>query len=252
MGIRIYLAGRIAIEVDGKVVVNERQLRGRQGRLVFAYLVCERTRPVSKEELATVVWPDELAPAWEGALSALVSRLNGLLAADSLGGRGVSLSRSFGQYQINLPADVWIDLEAGTSAIDRAEAALRAGEPGRVLGPATVAATVARRPFLSGVTGFWADSQRGKLKRQLIRALDCLSEMRLASGEPGLAIEMGIEAIGLDPFRELSYQLLMRAHAASGNKAEAVQVYHRLRKVLDDELGTEPSKETEALYLGLL
>ena len=41
MGVRIYLAGKVAIEVDGKIVVEERQFRGKQGRLVFAYLAGE-------------------------------------------------------------------------------------------------------------------------------------------------------------------------------------------------------------------
>ena len=252
MSIRLYLTGRVAIEVAGNVVINERQLRGRQGRLVFAYLVCERSRPVPREELATVVWPEVLSPSWEGALSALVSRLGALLFLDSLGAGGVRLSRSLGQYQIHLPSDVWIDLEAGVSAIDRAEAALRAGEPERVLGPATVAATVAKRSFLPSVNGFWVDSQRRRLERQLIRALDCLSEMRIALGELSLAVESATEAVSLDPFRERGYQLLMRAHAAGGNRARAVGVYHSLRELLADELGTEPSAETEALYVELL
>ena len=46
MSVRVYLTGRVALEVDGQVVVNERGLRGRQGRVAFAYLVCNRTRPV--------------------------------------------------------------------------------------------------------------------------------------------------------------------------------------------------------------
>ena len=252
MSIRIYVTGRVTIEVDGKVVTSERQLRGRQGRLVFVYLVCERSRTVSREELATVVWPEETPPSWEGALSALTSRLSALLSTELLEPRGLSLSRDLGQYQIHLPSDAWIDLEAGVSAIDRAEAALRLDEPGRVLGPATVAATIARRSFLPGVDGFWQDSQRRMLQRQLVRALDCLSEMRIASGEPVLAVETATEAVSLDPFRERSYQFLMQAHAEGGNRATALRVYHRLRKLLADELGTEPSAETEALYVKLL
>ena len=55
MSIRIYLAGRIALEVDGEVTLNERRFRGKQGRLVFAYLVSEKTRPVSREELAVLL-----------------------------------------------------------------------------------------------------------------------------------------------------------------------------------------------------
>ena len=42
------------------------------------------------------------------------------------------------------------------------------------------------------------------------------------------------------------------AYAATGNRAEAVSVYHRFRELLSTDLGTGPSQETEAIYLGLL
>ena len=252
MSLRIYLTGRVAIEIDGRVVASERELRGRQGRLVFAYLVCERTRPVSREELATIVWPKESAPSWESALSSLTSRLGGMLSAPPFDSEGARLTRGPGYYQLHLPVDVWVDLEAGVSAIDRAEAALRAGTPERMLGPATVAATIARRPFLSGMSGFWEESQRRRLERMLVRSLDCLAEMRIAYGEGDLAVEAAIEAVGLDPFRERSHQLLMQGYAATGNRARAVEAYHSLRHRLAEELGTEPAPETEALYVKLL
>ena len=153
MRVRIYLTGRVAIEIDGEVLVREREFRGRQGRLVFAYLVSERTRPVPREELAAVVWPDELPDAWEGALSALTSRLGALLEAPPVVSAGIAFSRGLGLYQLKLPLDVWIDLEAGISAVDHAEGALRMGTPDRVLGPATVGSSIARRPFLPGVEG---------------------------------------------------------------------------------------------------
>ena len=252
MSLRIYLTGRVAIEVDGRVIVDERRLRGRQGRLVLAYLVCGRTRPASKEELASVIWRHEPAPAWESALSALVSRLSTVLSSAELASRGVSLARGFGQYRILLPTDVWIDLEAAASAIDRAESALRSGRHDQVLGPATVAATVARRPFLSEVSGEWVEARRRRLERQLLRALDCLSEMRLHYGEPGLAVEMATEAVAMDPFRERSHQLLMRAYVADGNPAKALDAYRGLEAILKAELGTGPSPESEAVYRQLL
>ena len=246
------LTGRIAVEVNGQVVIGERQFRGKQGRLVFAYLVCERTRPISREEMATVIWPADLASSWESALSSLTSRVGTLLSSDPLQALGLSLSSDFGQYQIHLPTDVWVDLEAGTSAIDRAEAAVRSGDPGSALGPATVAASIAKRPFLSGIDGFWQDAQRRKLERQLLRALDCICEMQIAVGEPESAVEKAIEAISLDRYRERSHQHLMRAYAATGDQSKAVSVYHQLRKLLIEEIGSDPSPETEALYLALL
>ena len=65
-------------------------------------------------------------------------------------------------------------------------------------------------------------------------------------------MEAGTQLVILDAFREASQQLLMQAHAANGNRAEAVKVYHRLRALLADELGTAPGADTEALYLKLL
>ena len=44
----------------------------------------------------------------------------------------------------------------------------------------------------------------------------------------------------------------MRAHAAVGNRAEALRVYERCRSLLSEELGVPPSSQTEAVYLDIL
>ena len=138
----------MSLEINGEVLLNETHLRGKQGRLVFAYLVSERIRPVPKEELATVVWQDDLSPAWEGALSALTSRLRSLLSKPQLKDQGVSFARSSGQYQVGLPTDVWIDVEAVASSVDRAEAHIRSGNPEYVLGPPALRLPSPGDPFL--------------------------------------------------------------------------------------------------------
>jgi len=60
------------------------------------------------------------------------------------------------------------------------------------------------------------------------------------------------ETVAIEPFRETSYQLLMQAHAAVGNRAEALRVYERCRNLLSEELGVSPSPQTEAVYLDIL
>jgi DNA-binding SARP family transcriptional activator len=44
----------------------------------------------------------------------------------------------------------------------------------------------------------------------------------------------------------------MQAHAAAGNRAEALRVYQRCRELLAEELGVDPSQETETVYVGML
>ena len=86
----------------------------------------------------------------------------------------------------------------------------------------------------------------------MLRSLDCLYENQVASGELELAVETAIEAITLDPYRESAHRQLMQAYEATGNRSKGVGIYHRLRELLAEELGTEPSSETETLYLKLL
>ena len=58
--------------------------------------------------------------------------------------------------------------------------------------------------------------------------------------------------MGLEPFRETAHRLVMRAHAAAGNPAEALRAYERCRSTIAEELGAGPSDATEDLYLQIL
>ena len=67
-----------------------------------------------------------------------------------------------------------------------------------------------------------------------------------------LAAEAARDATIVAPFRESGYRLLMEAHAAAGNSAEALWVYERVRSLISEELGVLPSVETRAIYQRLL
>jgi DNA-binding SARP family transcriptional activator len=251
MPFRIYLTGRVLVEESGAVLLDEGRLMGRQGRLAFAYLVGERLRAVSRDELAEELWLGAAPPSWERSLSALISKLRALLASVGMPD-DVALTGAFGHYRLSLPADAWIDVEAASEAIDRAESALRADEPREAWGWAQVAYQISRRPFLMGEEGPWATFKRSELREVLVRAHECLSEPSIWGTEPAYAVKHAKEAVAMEPFRETGYQLLMRAHAAVGNRAEALRAYERCRSLLSEELGVPPSPQTEAVYLEIL
>jgi len=238
------------MEADG-VVVDEQRFPGRQGRLVFAYLLAAQGRPVSREELADALWGDELPAKWEKALSVLVSKLRALLNECGVDGLA-ALTSAFGCYKLTLPAGSWIDVAKAAEAVTAAERALAANDLEGALGNASIAASLARTTFLPGEDGRWVSEMRGELREILVRALETLAETNQLSGDPATAARAAEELIVLEPFRDRGYRLLMQAQSAAGNDAEALRTYERCRALLAEELGAYPSPETEAVYFEVL
>jgi hypothetical protein len=69
---RVQLCGSFAVELSGRRIDN--MLPGRQGRLLFAYLVLSRLWPVSRSTLMEALWGDDQPANAGGALNALISK----------------------------------------------------------------------------------------------------------------------------------------------------------------------------------
>ena len=246
--LRIYLTGRVSIE-NGETLVEERELAGRQGRLAFAFLAGERHRPIPREELVSVVWRDTPPNEIETALNAILSKLRSALKkAGSTAGVEVRART----IEIRLPADVWIDLEHAANAVDEAEGSARGSDPKRAWSAAVTAVIIARRGFLPGEEGPWIEARRTRLRSLLVRALHTLSHITASNGEHALALQYATEIIEIEPFQETGYRYLMQMHAHMGNRGEALRVFGKCRELFRDELGADPSQETERLFLEIL
>jgi DNA-binding SARP family transcriptional activator len=242
-GLRIYLAGGIALVGPDGTMVGEEALAGRQGRRVFARLVAIH-EPVPTADLADDLWGAEWPRAWGVALRSLVSKLRAALARV---GAASTLSSADGTYALALPADAWLDLDEASAAMHRAEAALAAGEHAEAGSDALIARAIASRPLLPGEEGDWLDVLRARLAEVRLRALETLGEVWIARGDPALAARDAAEAIRVDPYRETAHRLLIRAHLAAGDRGAAAQAYEACRRVLAEDLGVEPSVETVEL-----
>ncbi len=246
---RIFLAGRVALEQEG-VVIDEDRFLGRQGRLLFAYLVAEQGRPIRRDELAEALWGESPPASWDKALSVVVSKLRGVLA--EVGHDANALTAAFGCYRLELPEGAWVDVLAAADASREADDALAADEPERAKAAATLAVALLREPFLPGEDGAWVEAKRRDFDDLRRRALTVLAEVCLRLDDAPEAVAWAEQAIELAPFRESGYRALMDSHVAAGNRAEALRVYERCRRLLADELGTYPSPETESIYRSLL
>jgi DNA-binding SARP family transcriptional activator len=244
LGTRIQLCGRVVATVDGRRI--DRELPGRQGRLLFAYLAANRLRAASRAELIDAVWPDRLPGAPESALSALVSKLRRVIGQEQLEGRS--------ELRLVLAEDAWIDAEAAAAALHRAEAAQVRLDWPEVWVAARVAQHITIRPFVAGEEAPWIDVRRRQLEGTYLRALELAAHASLliGGGELDTAERSARSLVQLAPFRESGYRYLMEALVARDNHADALRVYDQLRTLLRDELGAAPSPATQQLHRSLL
>jgi SARP family transcriptional regulator, regulator of embCAB operon len=245
--VRVRLLGRLGIE-HGERWLDGTALPGRQGRIVLAYLaLCHY--PVSRDELADLVWPDALTASWERDLSAVVSKVR--VALDSVD-LGSLLHGALGCYELQLPPTSRVDVEDSVRFVEDAETAWRAGNHDVALAAAATAANLARRPFLPAERGVWIERRRDDLRATLLRALDLLAQGLNGGPYHDDALRYSKEAVALDPYRETSYIQLMRLHMSRGNRAEALRAYEQCRALLAHDLGVTPSSQTEAVYREVL
>jgi len=238
---RIHLCGRLTAEVDGDRV--EAELPGRQGRLLFGYLVLNRRRPVRRDELAAALWEDDPPAAPDAALSALLSKLRRRFRIE---GRS--------ELGLELPADAWIDVEAVGEALHRAEGAVGRSDWASAWGPARVAQHIAARELLHGETAAWLAEHRRRLGEAYERALELAAQacLELGGSELHTAERAARTLVTVAPYRESGYRWLMVTLERRGNRAEALRVYDELRLRLRDDLGTAPSPATQELHRTLL
>jgi DNA-binding SARP family transcriptional activator len=241
---RIQLCGPTVVERGGERL--DGRFPGRQGRLLFAYLVLNRHRLTSRDELIEAIWPRQLPIAAETGLNALISKLRKILGPGVIDGRGA--------LRLQLGENTHVDIETAAEAAHRAESQAALGHWKHAWGPSLVAMFVAEREFLPGEDAPWISEQREYLTEIRLRALQAyaLAALGIGGTELPAAVRAGRQLISLAPLRESGYQVLMRALASQGNVAEALQVHARLCEVLRDELGISPCTATQAVYDRLL
>ena len=251
MGARIYLTGRVSLE-GRDAVIDERHLAGRQGRLAFVRLAIDRHQPLSRDRLVSAIWSDAPPREVDIAVGAILSKLRAAIKKAGLPESQAGIDVRLGSITLRLPTDAWIDLEEAGNAIDQAEGMWRAGDHRRAWSSASIAVSIARRPFLTDEEAPWIEAYRAKLRALLARELECLSAVSVVNGETALAVQYASEVIDVEPFRETAYSQLMRLHEQMGNRAEALRVFGRCRELLREELGASPSPELEAQFLEIL
>lgn len=210
-------------------------------RALLAFLAVEDDRPHPRETLAGLLWPDYPD---RSALANLRSALANLRQA--IGDRRAQppfLLITRDTIQFNTASDYVLDVACFRSwpdlSIDQLEQALAA----------------CRGSFLQGFSlgdsplfEEWTLIKREQINRQMLEGLQRLAAHYEACGQYERAIAYARRQLELEPWDEPAHRQLMRALALNGQRSAALAQYETCCRLLKQELGVEPSRETTALY----
>jgi DNA-binding SARP family transcriptional activator len=212
--------GGVHVPVRGQRLVALLALRGPQTRaLVGGTLWPEASEQRAQTSVRAALW-------------ALHQQAPGLVEA--IGG------------EIRLASHVLVDVK---EFLTHARGMLHLREPSR---PRTSSALAPSSGWLGGelLPGWyddWVLVERERMHQLRLHALEALTDHLIERGDYAEALEAALTAVAADPLRESAHRLVMRAHLAEGNAAEALRQYERFRVLLRESLGIEPSRQMAEL-----
>ena len=98
----------------------------------------------------------------------------------------------------------------------------------------------------------WLALQRERLHYQQLQVLQTLTQAFLQCEAYEQAYMYAAQQVVVEPWREEAHRQMMMALAKQGRRSEALAQYATCCRVLDEELGIEPSQATAELYAQLV
>ncbi|MCX4911140.1 BTAD domain-containing putative transcriptional regulator [Streptomyces sp. NBC_00878] len=222
---------------------------GPLGRAITARLILAEGRPVQSETLIDELWGERAARNPANALQVQMTKLRTSFAARGEEGRLVTQA---GGYQLILSEHDRNDVAEFEDRIRRGREKLRERNYSEAEELLRDALALWRGPALEDMSGLFFDAARARLEELRLTAHE---DAVTAGMEWGKAEELVAELsqlVAAHPLRERPRSQLMLALYRCGRQAEALDVFHNGRNLLDSELGLAPSPELGALHMAIL
>jgi ATP/maltotriose-dependent transcriptional regulator MalT len=223
----------------------------KRARDILCFIASRRHRRASKDTIIDTFWGEADFDAVEKNFHPTVSHIRKALNSNQPVKQNFLLYRD-SDYLLNQEFSYRIDTEEFDRLVAEAEAAKRAGEQARYVSCYENALAIYRGDFMQGSYDDWVEEQRSYYREQHLRMLEVLTVTAQKNEEWSRSLQLAQQILGNDQFREDVHCMIMRAHAALGNRAAVKEQYEHLRRVLRKELGVEPAAETQKIFKGLM
>lgn len=234
----INLLGRLRAKRGDEVIAR---FPTRKVAILLAALAYRLDRPISRDELVEMVFPNADPEAARNHFRVTLSSLRRLLEPDGVAPGAVLLSDR-ATVQLN-PANVTSDVVEFQQALDVPAAA----SPEQAAAQLERAVALYAGDFLSGQYEDWVVSEREHLAAEYRNAVSRLSLAREELGDIAGAASAARMAVESDPLDDAAQQRLMVLRLASGEPVSAYRQYRAYRRALRRAIGQPPSPALRAI-----
>ncbi len=228
--------GPVQMTVGGQPVPTG----GPKPRAVLAMLVVNRRRVVPSEALADAVWNDDPPDAYAASLQVFVSNLR-----KSLRAAGIDAAAKLRTVAPGYLLDV-ADNECDIGRFDVARAkgaqAADAGDSGGAAACFRAALDEWSGTAMSDLRGLqFADDFAAAMQEERLQTISARIDTDLVGGRAAAVVGELRKLTTENPLREPLWGQLISALYLSGRQADALDACRRVRSILSDELGIDPS-----------
>ena len=244
----IDILGTVAVRAEGCC----RGIRANKVRAMLATLALDAGRAISHVDLADELWCGQPLGNVRNALQAQATRVRRVLDGKTGQGPGLTVLRAVGNgYLLDIPPEHvdgnrFLDLAARGAALLHCDA-------DRALELLQEALRLWRGPaLLDAGDGLRCRSAATLFDERRLTVWEDIVSARLAVGDNRQAIADLSQLVAHHPLHERFYEQLMLALYRVGRHSDALDLFHRLRARLDEELGLEPSDRLKHRYAEIL
>jgi DNA-binding SARP family transcriptional activator len=223
---------------NGKKVFNGDSWVSKKAMYLFMYLLLERKRKVSSEELVDMFWPESELERGKKKLYDTIYLLRKSLRGDGLGKDIVESNN--GYYAINSNYKVWTDWEH----FDYKTEKLINGEEDFSVHDLKKLFEFYRGDFFTDLNyTSWTEIYREELRQKYLNLIEIMTEKMYNDQNFLDALNYLNKGLDYDPYREKLYLLKLKTFNQLGRIAEAIKCYKECEKILNEELDVSPQPE---------
>lgn len=221
-------------------------------RQVLTFLLLRRNNIVQTTELIDELWGENPPSSALSTLQTYIYKLRKILSHDKVDSLEEILQTQSWGYMLTVGHDD-LDLNRFERLFGEGVAALKRNETEKASKSLAEALSLWRGLALADVAaGNLLAAYVASLEESRLRALELRIESDLRLGRHREVVAELKHLVTVSPLHEAFYKQLMNALHRSGRRWEALEVYQRLRATLIEEVGIEPSAETQQLHQSLL